>query len=60
MDGMIYLSLAYIAMIAAIAIWTWTVVTRSRSIEARLAAVESTIGLSADEGDDVASQSVDE
>jgi len=33
MDGMTYLTVAYLGMIAGIAIWTWTVVNRSRTIE---------------------------
>lgn len=60
MDGMNYLSLAYLGMIAAIAVWTWTIVSRSRSIENRLAAVESAIGASAFASDKVAQQSNDE
>ena len=57
MEGTNYLTVAYLGMIAAIAIWTWTVVVRSRSIEARLEAVESSIGIDASRADDVAIQS---
>ncbi|NCG01025.1 MAG: hypothetical protein GWP25_04440 [Euryarchaeota archaeon] len=57
MEGTNYLTVAYLGMIAAIAIWTWTVVVRSRSIEARLEAVESSIGIDASQADDVAIQS---
>ena len=57
MEGTNYLTVVYLGMIAAIAIWTWTVVVRSRSIEARLEAVESSIGIDASQADDVAIQS---
>ena len=57
MKGTNYLTVAYLGMIAAIAIWTWTIVVRSRSIEARLEAVESSIGIDASQADDVAIQS---
>lgn len=57
MEGTNYLTVAYLGMIAAIAIWTWTIVVRSRSIEARLEAVESSIGIDASQADDVAIQS---
>ena len=57
MEGTNYLTVAYLGMIAAIAIWTWTVVVRSRSIEARLEAVESSIGIDASQADDIAIQS---
>ena len=60
MDGMNYLSFAYLGMIAPIAVWTWTIVSRSRSIEDRLAAVESAIGATAFDSDKVAEQSNDE
>lgn len=56
MDGMNYLTIAYLGMIAGIAVWTWTVVTRSKSIEARLEAVEATVGVTATEADSVAKE----
>ena len=59
MDGSSYLTIAYLGMIAGLAIWTWTVVVRSRSIEQRLAAVESTIGVDASEAGSIAQQSTD-
>lgn len=52
MDGMNYLSFAYLGMIAAIAVWTWTIVSRSRSIESRLAAVEATMGIDPAQADE--------
>jgi len=56
MDGMNYLTVAYLGMIVGIAVWTWTVVTRSKSIEARLEAVEASVGVSASEADSVAKE----
>jgi len=57
MEGSYYLTTAYLGMIVGLAIWTWTVVTRSRSIELRLAAVESTVGVEASDADSLAPQS---
>ncbi|MAE79266.1 MAG: hypothetical protein DWC08_07015 [Candidatus Poseidoniales archaeon] len=57
-EGSYYLTTAYLGMIAGLAIWTWTVVTRSRSIELRLAAVESTVGVEASDADSLAPQSI--
>jgi len=59
MEGTSYLTVAYLGMITALAIWTWTVVVRSRSIETRLEAVESSIGIDASQADDIAAQSSD-
>lgn len=56
MEGMTYLTVAYLGMIAGIAIWTWTVVNRSKAIEARLEAVESSIGVTASDADAVAKE----
>ena len=58
LEGTVYLTVAYLGMIAGLAIWTWTVVVRSRSIEQRLAAVEASIGLDAEQADNVAEQSI--
>lgn len=41
MEGLTHLALAYIGMLGAIALWTWTVVRRSQRLEQRLAALES-------------------
>lgn len=59
MEGTNYLTVAYLGMIAALAIWTWTVVLRSRSIETRLEAVESSIGIDVSQADVIATQSTD-
>tara|TARA_B110000305_G_scaffold218783_1_gene259210 strand:+ start:1309 stop:1527 length:219 start_codon:yes stop_codon:yes gene_type:complete len=59
MEGTNYLTVAYLGMIAALGIWTWTVVVRSRSIETRLEAVESSIGIDVSQADGIATQSTD-
>ncbi len=59
MEGTNYLTVAYLGMIAALGIWTWTVVVRSRSIETRLEAVESSIGIDVSQADVIATQSTD-
>jgi hypothetical protein len=41
MEGMTYLAVGYFGMLVAIALWTYTVVQRSRRLEERLAALES-------------------
>ena len=57
MEGTNYLTVAYLGMITALAIWTWTVVIRSRSIETRLEAVELSIGIDVAQADYIAAQS---
>ena len=59
MEGTNYLTVAYLGMIAAIAIWTWTVVVRSRVIEARLEAVEASIGIDPAQADELSKYSAD-
>lgn len=39
-EGMTYLAVAYFGMLVAIALWTWTVVQRSRRLDERLEALE--------------------
>ena len=41
MEGMTYLAVAYFGMLVAIALWTWTVVQRSRRLDERLLAMEA-------------------
>ena len=41
MEGMTHLAVAYFGMLLAIALWTWTVVQRSRRLDARLDALET-------------------
>ena len=40
LEGMTYLAVAYLGMLVAIALWTWTVVQRSRRLDERLDALE--------------------
>ena len=40
MNDMSYLTLAYLGMIGAIALWTWTVFSRSNKLERKIAALE--------------------
>ena len=39
-EGITYLAVAYIGMLFAIGIWTWTVFARSKDLEQRLHAIE--------------------
>jgi len=39
-EGMTYLAVAYLGMLVAIALWTWTVVQRSRRLDERLESLE--------------------
>jgi len=41
---MTYLAIAYFGMLVAIALWTWTVVQRSRRLDERLLAMEAASG----------------
>ena len=43
MDDITYLSIAYLGMIIGIAIWTWTIVSRSRVLEQRIIAMEESL-----------------
>ena len=45
MDDKTYLSVAYLGMIFAIAIWTWTIVSRSRRMEQRIIAMEESLNV---------------
>jgi len=54
MDDKTYLSIAYLGMIFAIAIWTWTVVSRSRTLEQRIIAMEESLGVNSIPIDSVA------
>ena len=45
MDDKTYLSIAYLGMIFAIAIWTWTIVSRSRTLEQRIVAMEESLNV---------------
>ena len=39
-EGLTYLAVAYLGMLVAIGIWTWTVFSRSNDLEQRIHAVE--------------------
>ena len=45
MDDKTYLSIAYLGMIFAIAVWTWTIVSRSRTLEQRIIAMEESLNV---------------
>ena len=45
MDDKTYLSIAYLGMIFAIAIWTWTIVSRGRTMEQRIIAMEESLNV---------------
>ena len=45
MDDKTYLPIAYLGMIFAIAIWTWTIVSRSRTLEQRIIAMEESLNV---------------
>lgn len=42
-EGMTYLAVAYLGMLVAIGIWTWTVFSRSNDLQKRIEAVEDKI-----------------
>jgi hypothetical protein len=56
MEGMTYLTIAYLGMIAGLGIWTWTVVTRSRNLQSRIKALEDSLGLKEFESDIIATE----
>ena len=43
MEGMTYLAVAYLGLLVAIALWTWTVTKRSRRLDERLKAMERAV-----------------
>jgi hypothetical protein len=57
MEGMSYLTVAYLGMITGIAIWTWTVFARAKNLEARIYAIETSLGKDEIEADSIALQS---
>ena len=54
MDDITYLSIAYLGMICGIAIWTWTVVSRSRVLERRITAMEDSLNIDSKPIDSIA------
>ena len=55
MDDKTYLSIAYLGMIFALAIWTWTIVSRSRTMEQRIIAMEESLNVDSKVVDSIAS-----
>ena len=45
MEELTYLTVAYLGMIFGLAVWTWTVVTRSQNLESRIKALEESLEL---------------
>ena len=43
MEGMTYLAVAYLGMIVGLGIWTYTVVSRSNSLEDRIEALRKSL-----------------
>ena len=56
MEDKTYLSIAYLGMIFGLAIWTWTVVTRSQNLESRIKALEESLDLKEFEKDIITSK----
>ena len=48
-EGMTYLAVAYLGMLIAIGLWTWTVFSRSNDLEQRIKAVERSISTTEEE-----------
>jgi len=48
MEGMTYLAVAYLGMLMALGLWTYTVMHRSRRLEQRLQAMEIAAAADAD------------
>ena len=44
MSDMMYLTVAYLGMIGAIALWTWTVFAKSKKLEEKIASMERILG----------------
>ncbi len=55
MSDQTYLTAAYICMIGALALWTWTVFARSNSLQQKIDSLEKTLGVN-----DSTSQSAEE
>ena len=53
MNGMTALALGYLGMLVALGVWTWTVMSRARDIEHRLASTEAALGLNDGNADPV-------
>tara|TARA_B100000579_G_C22376620_1_gene640802 strand:+ start:169 stop:357 length:189 start_codon:yes stop_codon:yes gene_type:complete len=60
MEGMTYLTVAYLGMIFGLGVWTWTVVTRSQNLESRIKALEESLDLKEFDKDIITSKFNDE
>ena len=47
MSSLTHLTIAYLGMIGAIAIWTWTVFSRSKRLEQKIATLENILEVDA-------------
>ena len=45
MSDQTYLTAAYICMIVALALWTWTVFARSKSLQEKIDSLEKAMGI---------------
>ena len=54
MNGMTALALGYLGMLVALGVWSWTVMSRARDFERRLASSEAALGLNDGNVDTVA------
>mgnify|MGYP001227367897 CR=1 FL=1 len=45
MSDQTYLTAAYICMIGALALWTWTVFARSKSLQQKIDSLEKALGV---------------
>ena len=43
MSGQTHLAIAYVGMVVALGIWTWTVFARGKTLEARIDSLESAL-----------------
>ena len=50
MSSLTHLTIAYLGMIGAIAIWTWTVFSRSKRLEQKIATLENILEIDASSG----------
>ena len=56
MEELTYLTVAYLGMIFGLAVWTWTVVTRSQNLESRIKALEESLDLKEFDKDTITSK----
>ena len=50
MSSLTHLTIAYLGMIGAIAIWTWTVFSRSKRLEQKIATLENILEVDSSSG----------